>query len=185
MTEYCEICGDEGEHEHEAVVIREGASTRTADELDLQVIDDLVSLGAELSPWGADVLAKVRAALDASDSPTAWLEDDGLRDDLDSLASQVECSMTDHVVIWEDGYVIYRNEIADAVRYHMPYPPSWTGERSDKPAFAVYDQREGFTPAYALVFEDNATDAVDAAAELAGADRIDADSETLVVRELH
>lgn len=91
----------------EAVVVREGASLRTADELALCLVDDLVGLGAELSPWGQEVRDLAAEALSASTGPCAWLEDEDLRDDLHDLANQVDCS-TDYIVVRDDGYVIYQ-----------------------------------------------------------------------------
>lgn len=61
-----------------------------------------------------------------------------------------------------------------------PYEPTW---QQDHASWIVYDQREGFQPAYALVRADNAADAADEAYELS-AGRLDPESETLVVRTI-
>jgi hypothetical protein len=64
----------------------------------------------------------------------------------------------------------------------MPYEPTWTDETWERgPTFAVYDQREGFAPAWAKVRADDAQDAVDIAEEISGG-RLSDLSETLVVR---
>jgi hypothetical protein len=64
----------------------------------------------------------------------------------------------------------------------MAYDPTWSDGNvaSGHPRWAVYDQSEGFQPAYALVFEANETDAADAAEELTNG-RLDSNSETVVV----
>jgi hypothetical protein len=96
----------------EVLVQREGASCRTADELMLVLCHDLVDLGAELSPYGAKVLANADAYADGcrdqSASGSVWFEDDGTTlDQLVSLADQLEVD-AEVSVFMEDGYRIVR-----------------------------------------------------------------------------
>lgn len=104
------------------VVIREGASTRTADELLLVYVEDasliLHDAGTELTPWADDVIHRAHSALDTVDefTHTAWLPastyGERLRDELVTLADQVDADMTTmdapHFTYWEDGYRIVR-----------------------------------------------------------------------------
>lgn len=120
----CEVCGESAEHEHEAVVIREGASLRTADELLECFVSDAIDLGAELSPYGAESLRLAREALEndrSARSGVAWIESDDVREGLADLAWQVEADLSDYCVVWEDGYVIYR------------YEPMSDGDEPDEP----------------------------------------------------
>lgn len=99
----CEVHG-------ELLVQREGSSLRTADELVLLVCQDLVDLGAGLSPYGADVLATATgyAAGCVSEWGTMWFRDDGeTREELSTLADQLETDLGVSV-IWDDGYRIVR-----------------------------------------------------------------------------
>lgn len=100
----CELHG-------ETLVQREGASLRTADELLVLYLDDMASIGqGELSPYGADVLARAESALEAARSPhsgTAWIEDLDLVDELHTVVNQVE-SASDYLTYWDDGYRIVR-----------------------------------------------------------------------------
>lgn len=120
----CECSEDYGpcEEHGTAVVIRQGASTRTADELLLLFVEDasliLHDVGVELSPWADDVIHRAHGALDAVDEFThcAWLPEgtygDRLRDELTTLANQVEVDMgtldIPHFTYWNDGYWIVR-----------------------------------------------------------------------------
>lgn len=65
--------------------------------------------------------------------------------------------------------------------YNLPtYPPTWMDTDSNGSAlWVVYDGREGFQPAYALVFADNADDAVEIAQAIAYPDKTEYNSETL------
>ena len=108
-------CTDEGpcEQHLEMLVTREGASTRTADELLTVFVEDAMSVGVELSPWGRDVLERANALLDANRSMgVAWLPEDdgGVRDELDTLQHQVEAELSGLGLSswWDDGYVIGR-----------------------------------------------------------------------------
>ena len=82
----CELHG-------ETLVQREGASTRTADELVLVLCHDLVDLGAQLSPYGANVLARADEYAEqcrSATSGTMWFDDDGeTYDALVTLADQL------------------------------------------------------------------------------------------------
>jgi hypothetical protein len=110
----CECSEEYGpcEEHGETLVVREGASTRTADESALCLIDDLVGLGAaELSPYGAVVVDQARAALDAAEGPCAWIDPDqyaNLAEELYEVANQVECNASAVLVFHDDGYRIVR-----------------------------------------------------------------------------
>lgn len=101
-------CEDHGE----TLVVREGASTRTADESALCLIDDLVGLGAaELSPYGAVVVDQARAALDDGRDRGSWIDPDhyaNLAEELYEVAFQLECSASGVLVFHDDGYRIVR-----------------------------------------------------------------------------
>lgn len=120
MTTECECSEEYGpcEEHGETIAQREGASTRTADELLAVFIDDAVGIGVELSPWGADVLARAWANLNANERyGVAWFSTDeegsALHDEVRTLVDQVENDLATmdgggmHVW-WEDGYVISR-----------------------------------------------------------------------------
>ena len=95
----------------ETLVVREGASLHTADELLAIFIRDAVDLGAELSPYGKDVLSRVWSALSANESMgVAWLEDESLQDELATVSSQLETTLytLGFSVYWEDGYRIVK-----------------------------------------------------------------------------
>lgn len=99
----CELHG-------EVLVQREGASTRTADELIRVLCHDLVALGAELSPWGAEVLAR---ADEYAYQP--YLDDDdddyvGAFAALVTLADQLEVD-SGLSVFMDDGYRIVRPSV--------------------------------------------------------------------------
>jgi hypothetical protein len=96
---------------------REGASTRTADELLAVWLDDAAAVpGVEVSPWGQEVMRQAWDALERNRAyGVAWLPDDvaeGLRDDMETLRDQLETSLAtldDPVSThWDDGYVMYR-----------------------------------------------------------------------------
>lgn len=116
MTTSCDCSDEYGpcENHAEILVVREGASTRTADELVWQLIDDLVYLGGELSPWGREVFDEAASALFEEDygSPGVnWIDPathEGLAQSLYDVAWQLESSMPDLVVSHNDGYVIMR-----------------------------------------------------------------------------
>jgi hypothetical protein len=93
----CEIHG-------ETLVSREGASLRTADELCALFIEDALSVGAELSVEGAQILYDANEAL----SESSWIEDPDLAEALRDLVNQVESYIADLTVVWDDGYRIIR-----------------------------------------------------------------------------
>lgn len=69
------------------------------------------------------------------------------------------------------------------MRNHTPsYPPTWTVDAGDGHWWIVYDQAEGYQPAYALVREQTPTDALEAAEEVSEG-RIRDDSDTIVVMQ--
>lgn len=100
------------------VVQREGASTRTADELVICYIEDAWVIGVEVSPWGQDVIDRANLMMPEVDefAHTAWLptstEGDRMRDELMTLADQVEsdmaCMDAPHFTYWDDGYRVVR-----------------------------------------------------------------------------
>jgi hypothetical protein len=97
----CEVCGDplaDG-HTHVAVVIREGAALRTAEELLLQFLTD----SAELS-HDADL---TRIAAEAWRDHEANLV--GEAEALDDACFQAEAILggQSFAVVWNDGYIIY------------------------------------------------------------------------------
>lgn len=90
----------------ETLVIREGASLRSADELTLIYLDDALALDPEcLAPYGQSVKAEAEApeAWDGS-----WLKDPDLADALRDVAWQVESYLSPLWTLWNDGYVIVR-----------------------------------------------------------------------------
>lgn len=89
----------------EMLIIRDGASSHTADELSRLFIDDALSLGAELSATGTHTLAEIDEAF-ATDG--AWIDNPDLADALRDLTFQVEQYLGDLVVTWDDGYTIVR-----------------------------------------------------------------------------
>lgn len=100
-------CEDHGE----TLVIREGAGLRTADELTMILIEDLVSVGAELSVWGRDEYNRLSAALSASRNPksgTAWFDNPDDGESARDLSHQLENYVADLWVIHDDGYRIVR-----------------------------------------------------------------------------
>jgi hypothetical protein len=111
----CDCSEDYGPCENHCEVLaqREGASTRTADELIEVLCLDLIGCGAEVSPWGQDVLNRVAAALDDNRRMgVAWLpqgdKGDHMRRELVSLADQLESYVADLWVIHDDGYQIVK-----------------------------------------------------------------------------
>lgn len=87
----------------EPIIIREGASQRTGDELGEQFILDALSLDPQvLSASGRVVFDQAQLAL----SEASHIDDDDLRDALNDLVRQVESHLGDHVVVWNDGYTI-------------------------------------------------------------------------------
>lgn len=119
MTEFdCDCSEEYGPCEkHSAlIVVREGASLRTADELLSVFIDDAVALGAELSPYGKDIVFRADAAMQAegTNGMSNWLPetDEGyeLRDALASIANQVETELDTlgYSTYWDDGFRVLK-----------------------------------------------------------------------------
>lgn len=116
MTDVCECNEEYGPCEAHAdyLFIREGASTRTGDELMAQFIADCLAIDSScLSPQGHAWLKEAEVALEAGRDPVsgvAWIseDDDDKRENLAELARQVEAYFADLYVTWEDGYVITR-----------------------------------------------------------------------------
>ncbi len=106
----CECSEEYGpcERHGELLAQRDGASSRTADELTLVLIDDLISVGAELSPWGKDIVEQAEAQLNDDPIDSRWLEDPDLVDALMDVADQAEAYVADLWVIRDDGYRIVR-----------------------------------------------------------------------------
>lgn len=102
------------EQHSELFVSREGASLRTADELLTVFLNDAKDLGAELSPYGQDVLTRADAALmeyaKENVSFSAWLDDAELQDELATVVSQLETELytLGYSIYWEDGYRIVK-----------------------------------------------------------------------------
>jgi hypothetical protein len=102
-------------------VQREGASTRTADDLLYVYLCDMVDVIADqtgdenvLSPWGEDVLGRAGALLDQNDHyGCRWLPEDEsefMRDEMTTLQYQLEASVStlDQTIwtTWDDGFWI-------------------------------------------------------------------------------
>jgi hypothetical protein len=98
------------EEHGEILASREGSSGRSADQLLSTFIDDAVSLGAELSPYGKDVVARVNEGFAKLEWWESWLEDTDLAEELRTVADQVETELytLGLSVYWEDGYTIVR-----------------------------------------------------------------------------
>ena len=113
MSDQCECSNEYGpcERHGKTLVVREGASLRTADELTLLLIEDLVSVGAELSATGRIDFKRLTDALERDRNPetgTAWFSDPDDADAAQDLAFQVEQYVGDLCVIRDDGYRIVR-----------------------------------------------------------------------------
>lgn len=112
VTEGCECNEDDGpcESHMETVVMREGASMRSADELSALFVDDAVSIGAELSATGE---AMQRELNDTASWEGSWLRDPDTADAMRDLTNQLESDIATlddgpFYVRWDDGYVIYK-----------------------------------------------------------------------------
>lgn len=114
MNEECECSEDYGPCEDHCIVLaqREGASTRTADELSYVLIMDVIGASEAdglkrsdvLSPYGESVIEDVEKAwTDGS----GWLDDRELADALYDVAHQVE-DASDYWIIHDDGYVMVK-----------------------------------------------------------------------------
>jgi hypothetical protein len=112
-TPSCECSDEYGpcELHGQTLVIREGASQRTADDLTLVLIDDLVSVGAELSAFGRLELERLTAAAERDRDPVSgcmWFSDPDDADAARTLADQLESYVADLCVIHDDGYRIVK-----------------------------------------------------------------------------
>jgi hypothetical protein len=108
MDNECECSEEYGpcERHGDVLVTREGASCRTADELCMVLIDDLICLHkAELSPAGTEVWLEASAAFAKGER---WLSDPDLSEALSDLAFQVENNANDVMVFHNDGYTIVK-----------------------------------------------------------------------------
>ncbi len=95
----------------EVLCVREGSSVRTADDLTMVLIADLIGCGAELSPWGHAEYDRLSAALEQDRDPhsgCAWFSDPDNADAALSLAYQLESYVADLCVIRDDGYRIVK-----------------------------------------------------------------------------
>lgn len=107
-------CSDEFgpcEQHGETLVVREGASLHTADELTMIEIEDLVSVGAEISVWGREEFKRLTAQLEAdrdSTSGAAWFENPDDAEAARDLVFQLENYVADLMVIHDDGYRIVK-----------------------------------------------------------------------------
>lgn len=115
LTEPCDCSDEYGPCEAHGVTLvqREGASTRTADDLLVTFLEDARDIDPScLAPYGLDVLARARQNLNDNESlGVAWFSNDeegaALHDEVRSVVDQVE-SHLDAVTYWEDGYRIVR-----------------------------------------------------------------------------
>lgn len=112
MTITCECSDEYGpcEQHGDTLVVREGASQRTGDELTMVLISDLVEAGVELSTEAKAEYERLMLALeDARDSHsgTAWFSGPEDAYSASDLAREVEGN-TDLWVIHDDGYRIVR-----------------------------------------------------------------------------
>jgi hypothetical protein len=97
----CECSDEYGPCEQHGTVLvsREGAALRNPDEQVMQLIEDLLDVGAELSVAGREEYERLSENFHAG---TFTSDDFG---GADWLATQLE-STVDHWVIYDDGYVI-------------------------------------------------------------------------------
>lgn len=131
----CSVCGAPiiGSHYHESececseeygpcedhvrvLASREGASTRTADELLIVWCEDAAAIiGADaLAPWGTDLIARAwRDAVTEGDHGCHWFSEergDALRSELETLENQLESSLASMdepaYTFRDDGYQI-------------------------------------------------------------------------------
>lgn len=114
MSEHTCDCSEEYgpcELHGETLCQREGASLRTADDLVMVLIDDLVGCGAELSAWGREQYDRLSAQLESDRNPISgcgWFSNPDDGEAARSLADQLESYVADLCVIRDDGYRIVR-----------------------------------------------------------------------------
>lgn len=113
MTITCECSDEYGpcEQHGDTLVVREGASQRTGDEVTMVLISDLTEVGAALSAADKAEYERLMLALDdARDSASgcAWFSDSDDADSANDLAQRVESGLSDLWVIRDDGYRIVR-----------------------------------------------------------------------------
>lgn len=101
----CECSEDYGpcELHCDTLVIREGASQRTGDEITLLKIDDLVDCGVTLSPEDEAERERLSHAL-----TDRWFEDADDAEAAEDLLTRVESNASDVWLISDDGYTIVR-----------------------------------------------------------------------------
>lgn len=114
MTETGCQCNEEYgpcEDHADVLVIREGASLHTADELTMLLVEDLIQCGAKFDAKQKAEHCRLDDALTNAYDPatgTAWFSEDTDRDDALALATEIESSADGLYVVHEDGYVISR-----------------------------------------------------------------------------
>jgi hypothetical protein len=91
-----------------AVVIREGASMRTGDELSECFVLDALDLGAEMPECWESLWAEIQEAL-RHDSWIGDIDLGGTLSDICTLSAEWLRSVEghDYLTRWDDGYVIY------------------------------------------------------------------------------
>jgi hypothetical protein len=110
-TGQCECSDEYGpcEAHGETVVIREGASLRSADELCHEFLGDVASV---LRSWPSDEYreAETRLGNALADSDGSWFDDPDDADECRDLVTNGEAALGDagYMVIWDDGYRIVR-----------------------------------------------------------------------------
>lgn len=114
MTGFSCDCSDEYgpcEQHADTLVVREGASLHTADELTLILIEDLVGCGVPLTDLERDELRFLNAQLSANTNPHSgcgWFSAPDVADSARWLADRIESKANGLMVISDDGYVIVR-----------------------------------------------------------------------------
>lgn len=127
----CDCSEDFGpcEDHSTVLVVREGASTRTADESALQLVEDLRDCGVKLADDDSAEFDRLTSALEDSrdaHSGVAWFDVDSDRDSARELADRIEQSADGLWVSHDDGYVIARPH--DDCPLVEPAPTSITAE---------------------------------------------------------
>lgn len=116
----CDYCGDGeewAEHYHELYVSRDGASSRTADDLAITLLDDTGDLTGDPA-WGIDAQHYWSLAIQDGDMGCHWLPEGGdhaemLQDDV--LRAESALADMGMYVTWDDGYVIERVRDGDDI----------------------------------------------------------------------
>jgi hypothetical protein len=105
---YCECSDEYGPCEQHGTILvsRDGAALRNPDEQVMQLIGDLLDVGAELSSWGHAEYLRLRDSLmpdEMDNNHFTYPEDYGCAD---WLATQLEGTIDAYVILQPDGYVI-------------------------------------------------------------------------------